>query len=87
MALNKSFELEMEFEVSNMHDHVLNSTDVSNNSTKDELLFQYFSGTIYQPTNPFFQNNAMMYGTFFMQGIGVFLNSYLVSQYRRISKN
>ena len=53
------------------------SRDSSENFTNNELL--YFSGSVFRPKNEYFQNNAFMYGTFIMQGIGVVINGYLVS--------
>ena len=55
------------------------SGDSSDSITKNELL--YFSGSVFRPKNEYFENNAIMYGTFAMQGIGVVINSYLVSSF------
>lgn len=44
---------------------------------EDELL--YFNGDNYQPSNSFFHHNLWMYLTFLIQGIGVLMNTYLVS--------
>jgi hypothetical protein len=54
-----------------------NETNTSIEPVENELL--YFSGNIYQPKNVYFHNNPWMYATFSIQGIGVLMNSYLVS--------
>ena len=56
---------------------MVNEVNTSTGRVDDELL--YFSGNIYQPENEYFHYNLWMYATFSIQGVGVLMNSYLVS--------
>ena len=71
--LKKHFEWFNENQNRNMNDN----TNTSFFFRDDELL--YFSGDIYKPNSTIFHDNIWMVLTFLIQGIGVLMNSYLVS--------
>ena len=76
-----NFELFNEILIRNMN----NNTNTTLFVRDDELL--YFNGDIYKPKNSFFHNNIWMVLTFLIQGIGVLMNSYLVSMLSIVFEN